>query len=55
MRKTRLAIAGVFTLVGAMVLTTPASARPLSEPGTGRDNLEVYVGSVDARADQRTA
>ena len=47
MRKTRLAIACVFTLVGAMVLTTPASARPPSEPGIGRDNLEVYVGSVN--------
>ncbi|SCL32720.1 Immune inhibitor A peptidase M6 [Micromonospora nigra] len=47
MRRTRLAIAGVFTLVGALALTTPATARPPSDPG-GRDNLEVYVGTVDA-------
>jgi murein tripeptide amidase MpaA len=48
MRKTRLAIAGVFTLVGVMVLTTPVSARPPSAPA-GHGNLEVYVGSVDAK------
>ncbi|WP_446219617.1 M14 family zinc carboxypeptidase [Micromonospora sp. IBHARD004] len=47
MRRTRLAIAGVFTLVGAMALTAPASARPPSDPG-GRDSLEVYVGTVNA-------
>ncbi|MFR9776420.1 M14 family zinc carboxypeptidase [Micromonospora sp. MS34] len=47
MRPTRLAIAGVFTLVGAMALTAPASARPPSDPG-GRDGLEVYVGTVNA-------
>ncbi|MFF4892736.1 M14 family metallopeptidase [Micromonospora chersina] len=47
MRPTRLAIAGVFTLVGAMALTAPASARPPSDPG-GHDGLEVYVGTVDA-------
>ncbi|MFG2109014.1 M14 family metallopeptidase [Micromonospora chersina] len=47
MRPTRLAIAGVFTLVGAMALTAPASARPPSDPGS-RDGLEVYVGTVDA-------
>ncbi len=49
MRRTRLAIAGVFTLVGALVLTAPASARPPSDPGgrDGRDGLEVYVGTVD--------
>ncbi|MBX7268053.1 immune inhibitor A [Micromonospora sp. Llam7] len=45
MRRTPLAIAGVFTLVGALALTTPASARPPSDPG-GRDGLEVYVGTV---------
>ncbi|WFE43953.1 M14 family metallopeptidase [Verrucosispora sp. WMMD1129] len=49
MRRTPLAIAGVFTLVGALVLTAPASARPPSDPGgrDGRDGLEVYVGTVD--------
>lgn len=47
MRPTRLAIAGVFTLVGAMTLTAPASARPAPDP-VGRDGLEVYVGTVDA-------
>ncbi len=45
MRRTPLAIAGVFTLVGALALTTPASARPSSDPGS-RDSLEVYVGTV---------
>ncbi|MDG4798706.1 M14 family metallopeptidase [Micromonospora sp. WMMD1082] len=45
MRRTPLAIAGVFTLVGALALTTPASARQPSDPG-GRDGLEVYVGTV---------
>ncbi|WP_433532400.1 M14 family zinc carboxypeptidase [Micromonospora sp. CA-263727] len=45
MRRTPLAIAGVFTLVGALALTAPASARPQSDPG-GRDGLEVYVGTV---------
>ncbi|MFF5214431.1 M14 family zinc carboxypeptidase [Micromonospora sp. NPDC000442] len=49
MRRTPLAIAGVFTLVGALVLTAPANARPPSDPGgrDGRDGLEVYVGTVD--------
>ncbi|MGN9777412.1 M14 family zinc carboxypeptidase [Micromonospora sp. H33] len=46
MRRTRLAIAGVFTLVGALALTAPATARPPSDP-TGRDGLEVYVGTVN--------
>lgn len=46
MRRTRLAIAGVFTLVGALALTTPANARPSSEPDS-RDSLEVYVGTVN--------
>lgn len=46
MRRTRLAIAGVFTLVGALALTAPATAQPASEPGS-RDSLEVYVGTVD--------
>ncbi|MFC8620169.1 M14 family zinc carboxypeptidase [Micromonospora purpureochromogenes] len=46
MRPTRLAIAGVFTLVGALALTAPASARPPSDPD-GRDSLEVYVGTLD--------
>lgn len=46
MRRTRLAIAGVFTLVGALALTAPATAQPGSEPGS-RDSLEVYVGTVD--------
>ncbi|GIJ22534.1 M14 family metallopeptidase [Micromonospora lutea] len=46
MRRTPLAIAGVFTLVGALVLTAPASARPPSDPGV-RDGLEVYVGTVE--------
>ncbi|NJP32600.1 M14 family metallopeptidase [Micromonospora thermarum] len=46
MRRTRLAIAGVFTLVGALALTTPANARPPSDPA-GRDGLEVYVGTVN--------
>ncbi|PZG18257.1 zinc carboxypeptidase [Micromonospora craterilacus] len=45
MRRTPLAIAGVFTLVGALALTAPASARPPSDPG-GRDSMEVYVGTV---------
>ncbi|WBB81591.1 M14 family zinc carboxypeptidase [Micromonospora sp. WMMD882] len=45
MRRRRLAVAGVFTLVGALTLTTPASARPPSDVG-GRDNMEVYVGTV---------
>jgi hypothetical protein len=42
-----LAIAGVFTLVGAMALTAPAAAGPPSDPA-GRDGLEVYVGTVNA-------
>ncbi|QGN49554.1 zinc carboxypeptidase [Micromonospora sp. WMMC415] len=46
MRRTRLAIVGVFTLVGALALTAPASARPPSDPA-GRDGLEVYVGTVN--------
>lgn len=46
MRRTRLAIVGVFTLVGALALTTPANARPSSEPDS-RDSLEVYVGTVN--------
>ncbi|MGW1060280.1 M14 family zinc carboxypeptidase [Micromonospora rubida] len=45
MKKTRLAIAGVLTLVGALALTPPAGARPPSDPA-GRDGLEVYVGTV---------
>ncbi|MEH1015185.1 M14 family zinc carboxypeptidase [Micromonospora sp. CPCC 206060] len=45
MRKTRLAIASVFTLVGAMALTAPVTAQPPSTPDT-RDRLEVYVGTV---------
>ncbi|GAB3141700.1 M14 family metallopeptidase [Micromonospora sonneratiae] len=49
MRKTRLAIAGVFTLVCAMALTTPASAQPPSGPDGGRDSLEVYVGTLNPR------
>ncbi|MFV2100790.1 M14 family zinc carboxypeptidase [Micromonospora sp. LOL_024] len=49
MRRTPLAIAGVFTLVGVLALTAPASARPPSEPG-GRDGLEVYVGTVGPAA-----
>lgn len=48
MRPTRLAIAGVFTLVCAMALTAPASARPPSDPGS-RDSLEVYVGTVNPK------
>ncbi|SCF29341.1 M14 family metallopeptidase [Micromonospora mirobrigensis] len=48
MRRRRLAIAGVFTLVGALALTAPASARPPSDPAA-RDGLEVYVGTVDAQ------
>ena len=48
MRKTRLAIACVFTLVGAMALTTPATARPPSDPA-GRDKLEIYVGTVSPK------
>ncbi|SDY94572.1 Immune inhibitor A peptidase M6 [Micromonospora pattaloongensis] len=46
MRKTPLATACVLTLVGALALTTPASARPPSDPG-GRDGLEVYVGTLN--------
>ncbi|TDC40826.1 M14 family metallopeptidase [Micromonospora sp. KC213] len=46
MKRTRLAIAGVFTLVGALALTAPATARPSSDPD-GRDSLEVYVGTLD--------
>ncbi|MGW4462078.1 M14 family zinc carboxypeptidase [Micromonospora sp. NPDC004704] len=49
MRKTRLAIAGVFTLVGVLVLTTPVSAKPPATPDGGNSNLEVYVGSADAK------
>ncbi|MFF3866442.1 M14 family zinc carboxypeptidase [Micromonospora sp. NPDC001898] len=45
MKKTRLAIAGVLTLVGALALTPPAGARPPSDLA-GRDGLEVYVGTV---------
>ncbi|WP_405095303.1 M14 family zinc carboxypeptidase [Micromonospora sp. NBC_01412] len=45
MKKARLAIAGVLTLVGALALTPPAGARPPSDPA-GRDGLEVYVGTV---------
>ncbi|MBO4205817.1 M14 family metallopeptidase [Micromonospora echinofusca] len=45
MRKTRLAIASVFTLVGAMALTAPVTAQPPSAPDA-RDRLEVYVGTV---------
>ena len=45
MRRRWPATAGVFTLVGALALTAPASARPPSDPG-GRDGLEVYVGTV---------
>ncbi|WP_433268880.1 hypothetical protein ACQPWR_10450 [Micromonospora vinacea] len=41
MRPERLAIAGVVTLLGALALTPPASARPPSDPGV-RDGLEVY-------------
>ncbi|MEV0330976.1 M14 family zinc carboxypeptidase [Micromonospora echinospora] len=49
MRRTRLAVVGVFTLVGAVALTAPVSARPPSE-ATGRDDsLEVYVGTVNPR------
>ncbi|WP_434741360.1 M14 family zinc carboxypeptidase [Micromonospora sp. SH-82] len=46
MRRTRLAIASVFTLVGALVLTAPATAKPPSGP-QAQDGLEVYVGTVD--------
>ncbi|GGM04741.1 M14 family metallopeptidase [Micromonospora yangpuensis] len=46
MRRTRLAIASVFTLVGALVLTAPANAKPTAAPG-GHDSLEVYVGTVN--------
>ncbi|MFK3980837.1 M14 family zinc carboxypeptidase [Micromonospora sp. NPDC050397] len=49
MRKTRLAIAGVFTLVGVMVMTTPVVAAPPAAPSGGQGNLEVYVGSADAK------
>jgi hypothetical protein len=45
MRNTPLVIAGVFTLVGALALATPAGARPAADPG-GRDRFEVYVGTV---------
>ncbi|MEU1244545.1 M14 family zinc carboxypeptidase [Micromonospora parva] len=48
MRPRRLAIASVVTLLGALALTPPASARPPSDPGA-RDGLEVYVGTVDAK------
>ncbi|GAB3957733.1 hypothetical protein GCM10027614_73780 [Micromonospora vulcania] len=48
MRPRRLAIASVVTLVSALALTAPASARPPSDPG-GRDGLEVYVGTLDAK------
>ncbi|MEU5675423.1 M14 family zinc carboxypeptidase, partial [Micromonospora sp. NPDC047753] len=48
MRPRRLAIASVVTLLGALALTPPASARPPSDPGV-RDGLEVYVGTVDAK------
>src|SRR5688572_1649719 len=46
MRKTPLAIASVFILVGALALTPPAAAAPPPDPG-GRDGLEVYVGTVN--------
>ncbi len=46
MRKSRLAIAGVFTLVGAMALAVPAGADPRADPAR-RDNLEVYVGTLN--------
>ncbi|WP_025618412.1 M14 family metallopeptidase [Salinispora cortesiana] len=52
MRRTRLAIAGVFTLVGALALTAPATAQPASEPGS-QDSLEVYVGTVDPQQLER--
>ncbi|MDG4831448.1 M14 family zinc carboxypeptidase [Solwaraspora sp. WMMD1047] len=54
MRRTRLAIACVFTLVGALALTAPASARPPTDPAgspraaTDRATLEVYTGTVDS-------
>ncbi|MEV1289151.1 M14 family zinc carboxypeptidase [Micromonospora sp. NPDC049679] len=48
MRRARLATACVLTLVGAMALTAPASARPPSDPG-GRDSLEVYVGTLNPK------
>ena len=37
----------MFTLVGALALTAPASARPPSDLDA-RDSLEVYVGTVNA-------
>lgn len=46
MRKTPLAIASVFVLVGALALTAPVTAAPPSDSG-GRDSLEVYVGTLD--------
>ncbi|MET7705782.1 hypothetical protein [Micromonospora sp. NPDC005413] len=48
MRPRRLAIVSVVTLLGALALTPPASARPPFDPGA-RDGLEVYVGTVDAK------
>ncbi|MET8525001.1 M14 family zinc carboxypeptidase [Micromonospora sp. NPDC005172] len=48
MRPRRLAIAGVVTLLGALALAPPASARPPSDPGA-REGLEVYVGTVDGK------
>jgi hypothetical protein len=48
MGTTRLAIACVFTLVGASALAVPASARPPSQPD-GRDSLEVYVGTLNPK------
>ena len=47
MRRTRLAVVGVFTLVGAVALTAPVSARPPSEAVGRDDSLEVYVGTVN--------
>jgi hypothetical protein len=48
MRQTPLATACVFTLVGALALTAPASARPPTDPAV-RDSLEVYVGTLDPK------
>ena len=48
MRPRRLAIAGVVTLLGALALAPPASARPPSDPAA-REGLEVYVGTVDPK------
>ncbi|MEV4756640.1 M14 family zinc carboxypeptidase [Micromonospora sp. NPDC049559] len=48
MRLRPLAVAGVFTLVGALALTAPATAAPPSDPAH-HDRLEVYAGTVDAK------